>query len=42
MKTRKTITFTDNQLEYLVRRAKELTVSLSELLRRIVDEHRKA
>lgn len=39
MENRKTVTFTQRQLNLLVKEAKELTVSFAELVRRIIDKH---
>jgi len=39
-KVKKAVTLSGPQVEYLESRAKELDITFSELLRRIVDEHR--
>jgi hypothetical protein len=42
MSTRQTVVFTEPQHSWLRKRAKELGISVSELIRRMVDEKRDA
>lgn len=40
MKRRKTITFTDKQIEYITAEVKRLGISFADVVRRIIDGYR--